>query len=170
MKSFFKSFFGVICTVLAGLLGSLFLIVLLAADGDPSSILIVALILLLPAGLFLFLGILLFKGSKKTAIPNYLGPTGPRPYPEQRQRPGSPSPRASSPSSTPIDFDPEAVKGAAEFMSSLFGGQQTVVTVSTPAPKEPVSLDCPGCGSKTVVYPDKPATCEYCGTVIPYKD
>ncbi|GJM73469.1 hypothetical protein HMSSN036_56850 [Paenibacillus macerans] len=64
MKSFFKNLFGVICTVLAGLLGSIFLIVLLAAE-DPDTILIVALVLLIPAGLFLFLGILLFKGSKK---------------------------------------------------------------------------------------------------------
>lgn len=169
MKSFFKNLFGVICTVLAGLLGSIFLIVLLAAE-DPDTILIVALVLLIPAGLFLFLGILLFKGSKKKVIPTYSGPPGSRPYPQQRQRPGSPSPGASSPSFTPIDLDPEVVKGAAEFMSSLFGGQQTDVIEKPPAPKEPVSLDCPGCGAKTVVYPDKPATCEYCGTVIPYKD
>jgi len=32
--------------------------------------------------------------------------------------------------------------------------------------KEPVSVNCSGCGAKVEVYPNLSANCEYCGTTV----
>nr|WP_154890529.1 hypothetical protein [Paenibacillus xylanexedens] len=32
--------------------------------------------------------------------------------------------------------------------------------------KEPVSINCSGCGAKVEVYPNSSANCEYCGTTV----
>ncbi|MDQ0087944.1 ABC-type multidrug transport system fused ATPase/permease subunit [Paenibacillus anaericanus] len=56
-----------------------------------------------------------------------------------------------------------------EVFNSFFGGQGGF-TAGAVAPKDPVSVDCPGCGSKTTVYPTQSTNCEFCGTVVHYQE
>jgi len=56
-----------------------------------------------------------------------------------------------------------------EKLDTIFDG----TAGSTPKksePKLPVSVDCPGCGSKITLYPKQATQCEYCGTKVPYRE
>lgn len=56
-----------------------------------------------------------------------------------------------------------------EVFNSFFGGQDGIAAGAA-TPKDPVSVDCPGCGSKTTVYPTKSTNCEFCGTLVQYQE
>lgn len=46
------------------------------------------------------------------------------------------------------------------------GTARTNVKEAAPAPRGPVTIDCPGCGAKVTVPPNQALKCEYCGTQV----
>lgn len=54
-----------------------------------------------------------------------------------------------------------------EVINSFFGNSG--FSSGTNVTREPVSIECPGCGSKTTVYPNQQNNCDFCGTLVTEK-
>lgn len=61
------------------------------------------------------------------------------------------------------NFDPKAINVT---FTNIFGGDNEA---KPEEPKGPVTVECSGCGSKTLVQPNQSAKCEFCGTMVTYR-
>lgn len=180
----FKFTLGVISTIISSMLLLFFLLVIL----NHGHLLTSLALLLLPGGLLLWLSIFLFKGSTTPAqpleqlAPGAEFPTGELPqafvynpmgYLRMDARSVNDFVRsliherdAAKRSQVKFSLDPAELGDLGEAFNLLFGQ----ASQKSEPPKGPVSVDCPGCGAKTVVYPNKAVKCEFCGTAMTYKN
>lgn len=179
----FKFTLGVISSIIASFLLLVFLIILLNERNIPALT-----IVFVPTALLIWLSIFLFKGSTTPSqpleqlAPGAEFPTGELPqalvynpmgYLRMDARSVNDFVRsviherdAAKRSQVKFSLDPAELGDLGEAFNLLFGQAPQ----KSEPPKGPVSVDCPGCGAKTVVYPDKAVKCEFCGTGITYKN
>ncbi|WP_334071439.1 MULTISPECIES: hypothetical protein [Paenibacillus] len=181
----FRFSMGVISSIVSFLFLLFFLIVILAQRDLPT-----ALFFLIPGGLLLWLSIVLFKGSTTPSqpqeqlapgaqIPDLSGEPpqafvyNPMGYLRMDARFVNDFVRsliqertAAKASQVTFSLDPGELGDLGEAFNVLFGQAPQ----KSEPPKGPISVDCPGCGAKTVVYPEKAVKCEFCGTAITYKN
>ncbi|MEF2964225.1 hypothetical protein V3851_00155 [Paenibacillus sp. M1] len=182
-----KLIIGILMAIFASFFLLLGFIFLFDEEGPVLSIIF----FLTPGALLVFGSVKMLQAPKKMAAsqPNHPNQGGPRPNyapgPNQapRPRPGVP-PQAFQPydAKSVNDFVQQQIKqesnknkinvdiNVGPIIDTFFGAAGGFANEATAAAaKEPVSLDCPGCGAKTAVYPGQTANCEFCGTVVPYK-
>ncbi|WP_410768514.1 hypothetical protein [Fontibacillus sp. BL9] len=187
---FIKVFFGTLLIILASLFIAVALTMMLTENG-----IMPGMIGLVLGGSILFGGIKLFKAPKNVANPHpaqnmngKIPGTGPNPnsfdpfdaksvndFVQNQLKQGNTNTVKTSNGSISqmtVTSSSSSNMAADQFneIFTTFFGEPSGNGKETPAAKEPISLDCPGCGSKTTVHPQTTTTCEFCGTVVPYKE
>lgn len=166
-----RKFFGILLIVIS----AIFIIFFLASfaggiaesiEGSPDAFgtfFLSFVFFLVPGGLLLFFGIRLLIKPKISKAPN----VNPNPQPMRNipEQPKQTMPDQAIGDNIVFTSSSFSVK-----VSNSFTMDGIEIKEREPDSKEPISVACPGCGAKTTVYPNKAATCEYCGTVVNYKE
>lgn len=140
-----KKFLAIIMLCFSPIMFVAYLIVTTQSPSESSGVgptILASILFLIPGALLIVYGIKMLRGSNETANTN---------------RAQARSEQSNSSKSNEVIY-------------TLDFGDQGSIVKGTAVSNEPVSVDCSGCGSKTTVNPNQLSECEYCGTIVKYKE